>query len=58
MGGAITFLTLFQQIYTILVGVILSQPCTKSVTNKGDETLGFDHLVYFIKYVLRVNMSF
>ena len=32
VGGAITFLALFQQIYTIGVGVILSQSCTKSVT--------------------------
>ena len=32
MGGAIAFLALFQQIYTIEVGVILSQSCTKSVT--------------------------
>ena len=32
VGGAITFIALFQQIYTIVIESILSRSCTKSVT--------------------------
>ena len=32
VGGTITFITLFQQIYTIVIESILSQSCPKSVT--------------------------
>ena len=32
VGGTSNFIALFQRIYTILVGNILSRSCTKSVT--------------------------
>ena len=62
MGRAITFLALFQQIYTIEVGVILSQSCTKSVTkylsqntqprNNKQESDSFSLVIpIFINYV-------
>ena len=35
VGEAITFITLFQQIYTIVIESILSRSCTKSVNDNN-----------------------